>query len=426
MWINTSTLTPLDRATINPPPTVKRVLPSLAVGTVLKVLVAGEAKSGAYQLLANGERLSATSQQKLDVGGTYQLQVTGFDKSGQLVMRVMPETPTLIQSALEQRLSFQLEPARLLQVLFSLVQTGSPIAQHPELANLLSAFAQRRDISSGNRLSERIKNSGLFFEHLLQLSSDRPRSDLKGALLMLREWLATQIRKNSASGNATLSIMSEEGDADSLNLRGATASSAHSPLSKPPSPLPAGSTAYANTQNADKRPFSFVSNASAAAEALDLTTIQGLKRAVDGAISRIEAQQLLSLQAQHQQQIFLLFEIPVVVREQLSTWHFNIREELDENGDDESQAKSWSVVLAVDLPAVGPLSILLTHSKEATSVTFYSERRPVCGLIDAAIPEFERRLEKLGLSGLSLSSQLGKLPASEEPNIEYPKVHATA
>lgn len=427
MWVNSNTFTPVDRIPVTPQ-VVKRVLPSLSAGAVLNVLVAGESKSGAYQLIANGERLYALSQQKLDIGGTYQLQVSGFDKSGQLVMRVLTDAPPAIQGALQQRLTQQLEPGRLLQTLFTIIQTGSPLAQHPEFTNFLAALAQRRDISTGARLNERIKSSGLFFEHLLQMSGDKPSTDLKGALLVLREWLAARLKQPRSNGSGAVSIQNEEGDDGNYRLLGAAPSSqpllSKPPLPRPPTLLPLPNAAYANTQDATKRPFSF--NSLAAAETLDLTTIQGLKRAVDGAISRIEAQQLLSLQAQHQQQTFLLFEIPVVVRGQVSTWHFNIREEPDEDSTADAQSKTWSVVLSVELPAVGPLSIHLTHSRQETTINFYSERRPVCGLIDSAIPGFVNRLENLGLDGVSLSSHLGKLPASQEPDIDYPSVHATA
>ncbi|MFT5605364.1 MAG: hypothetical protein ACI9G5_002334 [Paracoccaceae bacterium] len=420
MWVNNNTFTPVDRSQIITGKAMQRVLPSLSVGAVLNVLVASQGKAGAYELLANGERLYALSQQKLDIGGTYRLQVSGFDKSGQLVMRVLSDAPSAIQSALQQRLASQIEPGRLLQAVFTLIQTGSQLAQHPEFANVVAAFSQRRDISSGARLNERVQSSGLFFEHLLHLSGDKPPADLKGALLVLREWLAVRLRQTSPNKSVAVSLPSDDGDASVYRSFVAPSPAKH------PIPLPLASSAYTNAQSTDKRPFSFVPQATAVAEVLDLTTLQGLKHAVEGAISRIEAQQLLSLQAQHQQQTFLLFEIPVVVRDQLSTWHFNIREEPSKNENSDDDSKSWTVVLSVELPVVGPLSIHLTHSEQATKITFYSERIPVCGLIDAAIPDFVERLERLGLAGVSLSSQLGKLPANQEPNIDYPSVHATA
>lgn len=416
MWVSNPTLAPVERPQ-QTPLAIQRVLPAIASGAVLNVVVAGALRSGAYELLVSGQRLTALSEHKLDIGGQYRLQVTGFDQSGHAILRPLPAPPSPLQAALQQRLTTQLEPSRLLHAIYTLMQSDTPLAQSREVAAFIGAFAQRRDVTNGDRLAGRMRDTGLFFESLLSQAKGISPSDLKGLLLKLSAFLSTKAQPGM--GGTSTSI--EEGDAPPSRQ------SLLAPSSRPAfTPLSANSL-YQSVGAAPQRPFSFA-GVHLVTEMLDLDSVTGLKRAVDGAISRIEAQQLLSLQAQHQQQTFLLFEIPVVDRDQLATWHMHIRDESrhDPNNAEEDDNKRWTVVLAVELPAIGPLSIRLNHGEEATEVTFYSERQAVCGAIDNILPQFTRRLEALGFNSVQLTCCCGKLPEAAEPDVPYPSLHAQA
>ena len=406
MWVSNPTLAPVER--VQPAPiAIQRVLPAIAPGTALNVLVAGSLRSGAYELLVNGQRLTALSEHRLEVGGQYRLQVVGQDAAGQVILKPIPESVSQLQAAIQQRLTLQLEPTRLMQALLSLKNSESPLAPSKEVAAFLGAFAQRRDISRSQGLACRMAKSGLFFEHILARGRDTADADLKGLLLKLRAFLTNQA-KQAGTGVPTVS---EEGEA---------------PSSAKPHSIPSSANAlYRSVNMKEQRPFSFGSR-SLLTEMLNLDTVSGLKRAVEGAISRLEAQQLLALQAQQQNHTYLLFELPVMDRERLANWHIHVRDEADKSATDGGEAKTWTVVLSVDLPVVGPLSIKLTHSNESTEVIFYSERQPVCGLISNIIPDFTERLSRLGFSGVALSSHFGRLPEDDEPAIGYPSLHAQA
>lgn len=417
MWVNTNASTQVDRVQVAPA-AVQRVLPSVSVGAVLNVLVARELQSGTYELLLGNQLLKASSSQSLAVGQRYNLQVAGFEKSGQVMLRPALELPSPLQAAIHQRLTAQMDPGRLLQALFTLVQTGAPLAQSSEMSSLVANFAKRRDITDPKRLTEKIQNSGLFSEHLAGTGGNKPAPDFKQALAQMSGWLAARAMQKGAE------MREKEGE---LRVSGGAApSSSRAPYSTEPyvATPQSASSVYRRVKSGDNRPFPF-SFSSRMTETLDLESISGLKRAVDGAISRIEAQQLLLVQAQNQQQTSMLFDIPVMDRNQLSTWNFHIRDEANDLTDNERE-KVWTVVLAVDLPAVGPLSIQLRHSHGATGITFYSEHAPVCRLIDQAAENFTQRLADLGFSGVDVSSHLGNLPENQEPEITYPHLSEKA
>ncbi len=405
MWINTPALAPLGSAQ-QTPQLIKQVLPAVASGAVLNVLVSKQFQAGLYEILLNGQKMTARSQHFLEPGQNYRLQVSGFDSNGQMVLRSLPGQTHTQDSALQQRLATQVDPERLFQALHASVRAEGVLPK--EIAALAAAFVQRREITSAKRLVERIRQSGLFFERGVRSGSALP-SDLKGILQKVSEWLGQQERQ----GLSDTGLVRPGYTGSSTDGEGELAFSGRKPF-----------TTYATVSQEHKRPFSF-KHSHSMMELSELTTITGLKKAVDGALARIESQQILAHQAQQQHQVYLLFELPVLDRDTLGIWRFYVRDEAKRNDSNEEE-KCWTIICSVNLVNVGPLAIRLTYAQETTSVTFYSESQQVCGLIDQTLPAFTDRLHGLGFTGVALATMLGRLPENEEPNIAYPSLYAQA
>lgn len=372
---------------------VNAVLPISSLPDTIKILVSRQLDKNVYELLYGGRRLTTLSDQRLNVGQTYSLQVTGQDSQGRLITTLANRSSAALGQALQFRLAQQQDPASFLAALSARAQAGSLPAA---LSAAIMALPQRSDVTDPRRLIDRFLRSGLFLEALLSGGHSTSHADLKALLLRLRSWLQKQPVDEVAPGK------SSERWADSPQTR---------------TGLP---KAYQGAHL--YQPLAFSSRNILESEHLD-TPKQWL-RATEAALARIESQQLIALQARETGHTLALFDLPVFNRNQLDTWRMAIEERPDSGQDGEESG--WQLTVSVALPAAGNIAVRMFHRTVDTRITFYPDDDSVCSLIDKHLEALGRKLSKVGLPGVTLSTRQGPLPDSEQPNIPTPSVDTSA
>lgn len=394
MWISDNIPTSAQKPVLTPGANrVNPLLPIAPVGDTIKVWVSRQLDRNVYELLYNGRRLTTLSDNRLTVGQSYSLRVEGRDEQGRLITTVASRLSAGIDHALQLRLPQQQDPASLLAALYSRAQAGS---LPPALSAAIMALPQRSDVTEPRRLNERIIRSGLFFEALLSGGYPAANSDLKALLLRLRSWLQGQPAEEAASDK------SPARSADSPQTRGAVPKAYQ------------GSHLY--------QPFSFTSRNMTDPE-LPGTPRQWL-RATEGALARIESQQLIALHAREMGHILTLIDLPVYNQNRFDMWRMAVE---DRPGSDRDESEpAWQLTISVALPSAGNIAVRLYHRSGETRITFYPDDDSVYRLIETRLASLGRKLNDAGLLGVTLTARKGPLPDSEQPQVPYPTVNTSA
>lgn len=346
------------------------------VGQILQATVVGRTGADTFLLRAGGNAFEARSALTLSPGQMLQLQVAPRGDSGATVLRVLPspaQEPALAQ-ALRQALPRHTDIAPVLQRLMT--DLDAPAAEGEShagpralIAKIMAALPDTHTLTEPETLRRAVANSGTLLEaRLARATACDPQllaQDLKANLLRL----AAQLKGGSAS------------PLDPGHAPGATAGLPDAP------PQPAGA--------------------------------RDLAPHVDGALARIQINQLASLPAEHGAPPALVVEIPLRQGEQLHS--LRLRFERDRNApSSDAEAQPWSVLIELDPPGLGPIRARVTAQARDVSAAFWTEQAQTAALLRDNLATLEHRLQREGLRCRELACHVGSGPELVAAGVQAP------
>jgi hypothetical protein len=144
----------------------------------------------------------------------------------------------------------------------------------------------------------------------------------------------------------------------------------------------------------------------------------GLQQQVDSALSRVKLNQLASLPQERQQLPEWLVELPVRRGEDaIDVWSLRIRREGGQGDEDaDGNRPGWTVMLAFDLPGLGPVQARVSLNGERDiSTRFLSEQGEPLRRLTEHLPQLRARLEQSGLVVNELDVKRGRLREPTTP-----------
>ncbi len=347
------------------------------VGQILQATVVSRTGADTFLLRSGGNAFEARSALTLSPGQTLQLQVAPGGDSGTTILRILPppapQEPALAQ-ALRQALPRQTDIAAALQRLMTdLAGAAAEGESHAGLraliAKIMAALPDTHTLTEPETLRRAVANSGTLLEaRLAHGSACDPQllaPDLKANLLRL----AAQLKGRSAS------------PLDPSHAPGATASHPDAP------PLPTGA--------------------------------RDLAQHVDGALARIQINQLASLPAERDAPPTLVVEIPLRHGDQLHSLRLRFEHERNALGGD-AKALPWSVLIELDPPGLGPIRARVTAQAREVSAAFWSEQAQTAVLLRDNLATLEEGLQREGLRCRELACHVGTGPELVAAGVQAP------
>lgn len=408
------------------------------VGQVLQGLVVRESSQGQTPLQIGRQLVQAhTGSLQLSPGQPLRLEVVSLSRDLPVLRLLNALRQDTVSQALRQILPTQRPLPQPLSVLNQLAALPEASRSSPQLTQLVRSFLQQLPdpgrVSTPQGLQQSLTNSGLFLEGKLartaagttggnapvqtqaQTAQTTVQGDFKAGLLQL----AAQLRQAAGPAGATR-----------------TPATGTTPAAAPPLPLPqttpppAAATAAGRTlplpaldSLAVLRP-GMPPRPQAAIEGrlkLDLTQLLqrgGLLQQVESALSRVKLNQLASLPQERQQLPEWLVELPVRRGEDaIDVWSLRIRREGGRgDGDASGNRPGWTVLLAFDLPGLGPVQTRVSLNGERDiSTRFLSEQGEPLRRLTEHLPRLRARLEQSGLVVNELDVKRGRLREPPAP-----------
>ncbi len=375
-------------------------LKSWQVGQILTATVAGVSANGSVTLRINNQLVNAQTSLPLQTGQTLKLEVARGGEQPMLKI-AQPASPQDVQAqALRQALPRQLPLAPLLAnlgaVAARLQNANDPAGR--ELAQLarqvINGLAGRGDVSQGAGLKQAVLNSGVFLEAKLAAAlaggMRLPAGDLKAGLLRLLAGLQAQTIDRGGSGERTATDSSAA--ARDAGRSGTTAT--------PPPPLRGG------------QPQAQASVNIPVAGAAPTATTADMLRQTEGALARLQLSQVASLPNEQQPQRLWTLEMPVLHEQRTDLFQLRIEEETSgASGDD---ATPWSVMLAFDLPSLGPVHARILVNGPQVAATLWAEDPGTAALFNDQLEALRAGLQHAGLLVGRITCTEGT-PASPPP-----------
>lgn len=358
-------------------------LKSWQVGQILTATVAGVSGNGAVTLRINNLLLNAQTSLSLQTGQTLKLEVARGGEQP-LLKITQPATPQDVQTqALRQALPRQLPLAPLLANLSTVAARlqNAPDPAGKELAQLarqvINGLAGKGDVSQGAGLKQAVLNSGVFLEAKLASALSGgpplPPGDLKAGLLRLLAALERQPGGSNAAGERAAT----DTPAAARDAGRAAPTSA---------PLPPLRGALPQTQ---------ASVHAAQAETALSTSTTDMLRQTEGALARLQLSQLASLPSDQQPQRLWSLELPVLHDQRTDLFQLRIEEEAA--GSQAGSVTPWSVMLAFDLPSLGPVHARILVNGPQVSATLWAERPSTAALFNDQLDELRNGLQRAGM-----------------------------
>jgi len=393
-------------------PPLRDLLQAWNVGQVLDVTVLEAPTPARAVLMMAGQRVEAQTGVPLEPG--QRLSVRVESRQAPLVLRVLSPPlaaadPTEVQrQAAREVLPNAVPLGRALDALAELASaaaSATPSAVKPALPpafiaglrTLLAALPDRAQVSTGPGLRAAIESTGTFLEARLATlppGAPPPHADLKATLLSLAEPLprATPAAKalavspeTAAAGQAPPSTTAEP---EALH-----STVAPRPPATPHAP-PAGPLAGAPDDGG-------------------VTTRAASE--VDGALARIELNQLRSLPRPDGTHPGWLVEIPVRTPDHVDVLTLHL--EPDESPAGRGGRRGWSVSLSLDLEALGPIRAHVGWQDGAVSATLWAERTATVETLRRHAAELVEALHEAGLKTAAVQCYAGPGPAMPEPSL---------
>jgi hypothetical protein len=249
-----------------------------------------------------------------------------------------------------------------------------------EAYRLYEQLAARSDVTRGDGLQRALRDCGAFFESAIGRAGAEALTtsgDLRIPLLRL----AQTLRAALAAGEETA---------------GAPPAAATA--------LPAGSETLPQPRAAPT-----------VAGLPDVPAVlEELLRDVEGTLARMQVQQVHARSSQEGAgAAFYLMELPVRSHDGVDLFHLRIARERAAAGDTDSAR--WTVTLAFELEALGPVRVRVSLLRERVSAVFFAERQDTQTLIAAHLTALREKLAQAGLPIGHLESVRGR-PAAAPPS----------
>lgn len=407
--------------------------PAWRVGQVLAATVVAAPRQGVSDLRIGTLLVRAqTGGLQLSLGQTLRLEVASLKEQPVLrLLNLMAADP--LNAAMRNALPRQQPLAPLLASLARATGDAQAARQlAPEIVrvarDLLGRLPAAVSLGQADGLREALRNSGQFLESKLARAAGGaaqpagpvtpPRTpdvgaDFKANLIRLIQVL----RENAA--NSTPAAQRSGGAVPAAAATTSPAMPASLLSAAPAATLANARVPAAAGQNGDPtappRPGQPPQPQSVAAFAR-LATLEPLEllRQSEGALARVQLNQLASLAGERPATADWLIELPVRRDGDIDLWGLRIGREPDRDGAGavENGVPGWTVTLAFELPGLGPMQARIAVRGERVSAQFFSPTLNIPPLIRTHLPLLDARLRAAGLEVGELGCREGRLPAA--------------
>jgi len=386
-------------------------LPAFRHGATFDALVVARLSGNLYELLMDGARVSARTTLALEPGARLTLEVEHPGPPARLrALGALPAGEDPVARALRVALPRQTPLANLLAALEPLAAPGANTTRAGSadgiaalLRPLLAALPSESAITDPGGLRRAVLDSGVFLEARLRAAlgrgpTDVPATlagDLKGHLLRL----LAAVGRAPPPGRATASGASLP--ATPIAADG-TASAAQPPARPSPDLSAARAPALSGTP-----PAPSASGPSVAGPPLAGPSIESLAREVEGALYRVQLNQLVSLEPTASSSTVWHIELPLRERDG-GVLALRIERDAPGAAGGENSEASWVVNLTVPLADLGTLFARIALVGTRLSATLWAERPATAALAERGLRSLRERLDAAGLTVTALHCRAGR------------------
>jgi flagellar hook-length control protein FliK len=396
---------------------------------VLAATVVSSPQSGQTDLRIGNLLVKAqTGTLQLTAGQTLRLEVASLKELPVLKLLSLMQLQNPVAQALRNVLPRQEPLTPLFSALTRLANAPtSATTLDPAITRLAGElFTRLPDTTSVSRpgsLQQALRDSGMFLESKLAQSavSQQPipkgeplARDFKANLLRLVQVLRENVANSAPTADRsvpTTPTAPQSAAASSSQLASTLAAATSARLlpgtfTDPSAPLVRGQPPM---------PPPLAALAQLARSGMPLTP-QELLRHVEGALARVQLNQLSSLPVDRQLAPEWLIELPVRRDNETDIWSLRIsRDQARDKNEAERSAPDWTVMLAFDLPGLGPMQTRVNLRGDQVTAQFFSQTQGILPIISEYLPLLKARLQQAGLQVNDLSCHHGRIPAPARP-----------
>ncbi|WP_316364349.1 flagellar hook-length control protein FliK [Candidatus Thiodiazotropha sp. CDECU1] len=357
-----------------PLPTIepgKSLLEQLQPGQIVRGTALSENVNGSMRLQIGVTRLIAQTTLSVPTGQALTLQVEKTGNLPELRVLTHPSMEQVKSAALKQVLPRQQPLPQLFQHLTQVAgdsnrATPLPPAVKQAVQSVLQRIVPIEDPGFKTQLLQALQLSGTHTEARL-INRQVNNSDLKLNLLQLIGLIKPLISNPSNPINQLLSLQQQ--------------------VLNPAQPAPANPPVTAH----DASPTTKL--------------LLDLFKHLDGAIARIQTNQLSSLPSEDSTRQVWQFELPIRHENSVDLFHFRIsREDVNKGAE---AAPMWSLTLHMNLPPLGPMRVRLALLDETISTIIWSEKTHTADLVNQHLDKLRAGLESTGLEVKKLEAFQG-------------------
>ncbi|PVV11380.1 MAG: hypothetical protein B6D72_10165 [gamma proteobacterium symbiont of Ctena orbiculata] len=342
----------------------KSLLQQLQPGQILQGTALSQNMDGTIRLQIGVTRLIAQTTLNVPAGQALTLQVEKTGKLPELRVLTLPSLEEMKASALKQVLPRQQPLPGLFRLLTQVATDTSRPGQSPPPAvqqavqNLLQRIIPLDQPGFKTQLLQALQLSGIQTEAQL-VRQQVEANDFKVNLLRLIGLIKPLITTTPNQVNQTLAMQQQLFN---------------------PSPPPAAAPQPATPQETSPT----------------TRLLLELFKQLDGAIARIQTNQLSSLPAadDSSRQVWQ-FELPIRQENSFDLFHFRIGRDTTNKGSDIET--SWNLTLHMSLAPLGPMRVRLSLVDETISTTIWSEKADTAKLVSRHLDKLRAGLESTGL-----------------------------
>ncbi|MEJ2404568.1 MAG: flagellar hook-length control protein FliK [Candidatus Thiodiazotropha sp.] len=376
-------LPPLPSAT-----TTRALLQNLQPGQLLRGTALSKTIDGAMQLRIGVTRLTAQTTLSVKPGQPLLLQVEKTGELPELRILTLPSQKVLTAMALKSTLPRQQPLPRLFQALNQTLakpdSTPLPTPVRQAVEQLIDQVVKLNDPQFKTLLARALPMSGNQTESLLLQGSVNPK-DLKLNLMRLVGLVRSIINSSppmtgehqSATGTGTLSPGAPQTLPQTTSL-----TVPHTPVPAPPHP-----PATASEPNPTVK------------------LLLDLFKHLDGAVARIQTNQLHSLATEDSGRPIWQFELPIQQENGIDLFQFRITP--DAHHGSKEQAPGWRLTLHMNLGSLGPMKVQLHLVGERVSTVIWSENPETSQRVVNHLDTLRRGLVAAGLEVSKLAAYQG-------------------
>ncbi|HSH29077.1 MAG TPA: flagellar hook-length control protein FliK [Thiohalobacter sp.] len=395
------------------------------VGQVLQGRVVRESSQGQTPLQIGRQRVQAhTGSLQLSPGQSLRLEVVSLSRDLPVLRLLDTLRQDTVSQALRQILPAQRPLSQPLTLLNQLAALPDAARGVPQLSQLMRSFLlQLPDparVGTPEGLRQALTNSGLFLEGKLARAAAGTtgggvtsaqtalQGDFKAGLLQL----AAGLRQAAGPAGVTRAPATAPPPAPAPPLPQTAPPPAMATAAGRTLPLPALDSLASLRPGMPPRPQAGVDGRTLRLDLAQLLQRGGLLQQVESALSRVKLNQLASLPQERQQPPEWLVELPVRRGEDvIDVWGLRLRREGGHGGSEAAQGGAgWTLMLAFDLPGLGPVQARVSLSGERhISTRFLSEQGEPLRRLSEHLPRLRARLEQSGLVVQDLDVKRGRL-----------------